>query len=212
MFKIIFMTAKSRNTIIQVAKTLFGEKGFNDTSVREIAKRGKVNVAMIAYYFGCKEKLYESVLQEFAHEKYQDIRVILTSPQNEEDFKNKIQQLIAKMMTNYSEDAALLKILIREMNADKTKAQKGLVEVVSPFFLAMKNFFQAAIDQKIISEKYSDKNSADILALLFLAVLSHPVQSEVPIKRNLGMTLHDEHFQKIYSEHLLSLFFNGVLK
>jgi AcrR family transcriptional regulator len=206
------MSSKSRNTIIQVAKTLFGEKGFNDTSVREIAKRGKVNVAMIAYYFGCKEKLYESVLHEFALEKSKDVQDILTSPSDVQDFKNKIQDLLHKMMTSYTEDAALLKILIREMNSEKTKANKGILEMVRPFFLSVRNFFQAAIDNNILATQYSDKNSADILALLFLAVLSHPVNAEVPIKKNLGMTLHDDHFQKIYSEHLLSLFFNGVLK
>ena len=52
-----------KETIIQSAIELFGAKGFEGTSVREIALAAKVNVAMINYYFGSKEKLFESVVE-----------------------------------------------------------------------------------------------------------------------------------------------------
>ncbi len=48
--------------ILQVAEKLFAEKGFDGTSVREIAKIANVNIAMISYYFGSKEKLLESIV------------------------------------------------------------------------------------------------------------------------------------------------------
>ena len=38
---------------------LFGQKGFDGTSVREIAAGADVNLAMINYYFGSKEKFDE---------------------------------------------------------------------------------------------------------------------------------------------------------
>jgi AcrR family transcriptional regulator len=48
--------------ILQVAEQLFAEEGFDGTSVREIAKIANINVAMISYYFGSKEKLLESIV------------------------------------------------------------------------------------------------------------------------------------------------------
>jgi AcrR family transcriptional regulator len=48
--------------ILLVAEHLFAEEGFNGTSVREIAKIAKINVAMISYYFGSKEKLLEALV------------------------------------------------------------------------------------------------------------------------------------------------------
>jgi AcrR family transcriptional regulator len=48
--------------ILQVAEKLFAEKGFDGTSIREISKESKVNVAMVSYYFGSKEKLLESLI------------------------------------------------------------------------------------------------------------------------------------------------------
>lgn len=48
--------------ILQVAETLFAEKGFDGTSIRNIAKEAKINIAMVSYYFGSKERLLESLI------------------------------------------------------------------------------------------------------------------------------------------------------
>ncbi|UAY52097.1 TetR family transcriptional regulator [Ferruginibacter albus] len=46
---------------METAEKLFAEKGFSGTSVRDIADAADVNVAMISYYFGSKEKLFEAL-------------------------------------------------------------------------------------------------------------------------------------------------------
>ncbi len=48
--------------ILQVAEKLFAEKGFDGTTIREISEKANVNVAMVSYYFGSKEKLLESLI------------------------------------------------------------------------------------------------------------------------------------------------------
>src|ERR1700749_726236 len=52
-----------REHILVVAEALFGEKGFDGTSVRDIAQQAGVNLAMISYYFGSKEKLLEALIE-----------------------------------------------------------------------------------------------------------------------------------------------------
>lgn len=47
--------------IMKKALAVFAEKGFDSASVRDIAQRAEVNVAMISYYFGSKEKLLEAI-------------------------------------------------------------------------------------------------------------------------------------------------------
>jgi len=46
---------------METAEILFAEKGFNGTSVRDIAEKANVNLAMISYYFGSKDKLLEAL-------------------------------------------------------------------------------------------------------------------------------------------------------
>jgi AcrR family transcriptional regulator len=62
-FALFLRLMDKRNLILNVAMELFGHKGFEGTSVREIALKSNINLAMINYYFGSKEKLFESVVE-----------------------------------------------------------------------------------------------------------------------------------------------------
>ena len=50
--------------ILDTAEKLFAEHGYDGTTVRDIADAAAVNLAMISYYFGSKEKLMESLFTE----------------------------------------------------------------------------------------------------------------------------------------------------
>ncbi len=55
-----------RAHILAIAEQLFADKGFDGTSVRDIAQLANVNLAMISYYFGSKEKLLEALIEDRA--------------------------------------------------------------------------------------------------------------------------------------------------
>ncbi|HVM87236.1 MAG TPA: TetR family transcriptional regulator [Puia sp.] len=61
------MAADKREHILDIAEKLFGDKGFDGTSVRDIVQHANVNLAMISYYFGSKEKLLEALLERRAN-------------------------------------------------------------------------------------------------------------------------------------------------
>ncbi len=50
--------------ILKTAEHLFATKGFDGTSVRDIADEAGVNIAMISYYFRSKEKLMETLFEQ----------------------------------------------------------------------------------------------------------------------------------------------------
>ncbi|MGX9987323.1 TetR/AcrR family transcriptional regulator [Chryseobacterium sp. POL2] len=49
--------------ILDVAEELIAIKGFDATSVRDICSKANINVAMISYYFGSKEKMMSFLYQ-----------------------------------------------------------------------------------------------------------------------------------------------------
>jgi len=58
--------AAPRGRILAAARKLFAQRGLTTTTTRAIAEHAQVNLAMIHYYYGSKEALYERVLaQEF---------------------------------------------------------------------------------------------------------------------------------------------------
>jgi AcrR family transcriptional regulator len=52
----------TRQALLSAGAALFAERGFDGTSVDEIARRARVNKAMISYHFGGKEGLYGAIL------------------------------------------------------------------------------------------------------------------------------------------------------
>lgn len=83
--------------ILKIAEELFAEKGFDGATVRDIAEAADVNLAMISYYFGSKEKLMESLFKE---------RMIVMKLKVEALIENKMLTPIQKVETlidNYIE-------------------------------------------------------------------------------------------------------------
>ncbi|MCF6467590.1 TetR/AcrR family transcriptional regulator [Nonomuraea sp. MG754425] len=53
----------TRERILQAARTLFGEQGYEQVTVRMIAAAAEANIALVGRYFGSKAGLFGAVLQ-----------------------------------------------------------------------------------------------------------------------------------------------------
>lgn len=56
--------SEKQQQLMDTAELLFSRKGFDGTSVRDIAEEAGINTAMISYYFGSKEKLMEAIFEQ----------------------------------------------------------------------------------------------------------------------------------------------------
>lgn len=54
----------SKQVIIEAARNVFIEKGFDGARMQEIADRADINKALLHYYFSSKENLFEEVFNE----------------------------------------------------------------------------------------------------------------------------------------------------
>ncbi|HNE29321.1 MAG TPA: TetR/AcrR family transcriptional regulator [Saprospiraceae bacterium] len=52
-----------RQHLLDVAEKLFAKNGYEAVSIRQLASESGMNVAMVSYYFGSKEKLFEALLE-----------------------------------------------------------------------------------------------------------------------------------------------------
>ncbi len=60
--------------LLDTAESLFSRKGFEGTSVRDIAEAAGINTAMISYYFGSKEKLMEQIFERKSITSWKPLR------------------------------------------------------------------------------------------------------------------------------------------
>lgn len=68
---------ETKEKILNVARVLFADHGYEGTSIRDIAKAAEVNVASVNYYFSSKENLFLEILKTGYCECAQEMRALL---------------------------------------------------------------------------------------------------------------------------------------
>jgi AcrR family transcriptional regulator len=113
--------------IIEAAEQLFAEQGFGNTSVRQIADKAGVNLAMINYYFGSKEKLIHALVDlRTGH-----IRLTLENLVKDQSLTplQKMNIMVSEYVQRFVQRQCFYRIMIREHVLDKNnEITKMLIE------------------------------------------------------------------------------------
>ncbi|WP_281310470.1 TetR/AcrR family transcriptional regulator [Flavobacterium flavigenum] len=102
--------------ILKVAEKLFSEKGFEGTSIRDISKEAKINIAMVSYYFGSKEKLLEALIIH----KTADLKLQIESLQHEKlEPLDKVNKLVEIYINRINCNRGIFRVLHFELTSKK---------------------------------------------------------------------------------------------
>jgi AcrR family transcriptional regulator len=192
--------------IMEAAEKLFAEKGFAGTSVRDISDEANVNLAMISYYFGSKEKLLETIF------KYRGENIKLQLENMLQDKKmtslEKVYMLIDNYIGRIMQQQCFHKIMAREQMVSVAGATHKLIH-------QLKKTNQELVKQLIVEGQKKGEFRKNIDVPLMMATLigttSHLVTTKHYYKEiNDLQSMPDEEFQahlkKKLSHHLKSLF------
>ena len=122
--------------ILQVTEKLFAEKGFDGTSIRDIAKQANINIAMVSYYFGSKEKMLEALI----YSRISDMKLQLESLSKEAISPvEKINKLIELYIHRINKNKGIYQILHFELTSKKREIDlKSFAEVKKQNFEIIK--------------------------------------------------------------------------
>lgn len=122
--------------ILQVTEKLFAEKGFDGTSIRDIAKQANINIAMVSYYFGSKEKMLEALI----YSRISDMKLQLESLFKEAISPvEKINKLIELYIHRINKNKGIYQILHFELTSKKREIDlKSFAEVKKQNFEIIK--------------------------------------------------------------------------
>jgi len=114
------MTLKhnTQDKIIQTATRLFLEKGYDRTSVRDIASKAKINVSLMNYYFRSKELLFETIIDILIGKASASLKEILNAPL---ELNTKINQYISKYIDILIDNPLLISFVLAVLNRNPEK-------------------------------------------------------------------------------------------
>lgn len=206
------MSIDKREHIINTAIKLFATKGFEGTSIRDLAATADVNVAMINYYFGSKEKLFESmveynvaytrgVLDEIAHDES------LTEMQK---FEKVIDSHVNRLFTNRE----FHKVLHHELQLNqRPELANAILKVIGKNYKIMKSIIDEGIRKKEFKMVDSGLTVATLTGTVNTFLLSRKVcvllleredVDYVPYEDEVFKIRVTEHLKQMMRSHLLN--------
>jgi len=130
--------------LLDVAEELFCKRGFDGTSVRDIAAEAKCNLASVSYYFGGKEKLYTDVwrrrLLVLRDSQIASIEKVMSANQGKpclEELLRSFAEAFIGSLVDEAKGSQLLQFMMREMLDRRLPLNMFVDEVVNPTLGAM---------------------------------------------------------------------------
>lgn len=104
--------------ILEIAEKLFAENGFDGTSIRQISKEAGINIAMISYYFGSKEKLLEALLLYRNADFKMELEIRVSK---EQDFLKTVDDIVELVVKRIHRNRRTYKIIHFEYSNENRK-------------------------------------------------------------------------------------------
>lgn len=162
--------------IMDVAIELFAEKGFTETSVRQIAEKADVNVAMINYYFGSKKELLESIFEYQLSNKTISLEKIMSNAS-----LNPVQKIDAYL--DYFIESAFSSLKFNKIVVKRTTTEVDRESKIFKLVVESRAQYRKIIEGVIVQgqkEKLFRKNIDIVLmSAIFVGTVNH-VLSNVP--------------------------------
>lgn len=137
---------KTKEKIIEAAAYLFNTKGFDGTSVREIAKKANVNVANISYYFENKAGLLEYLVSSFL-EGYTSVIEQAYIELDSRSARECLLILIRNIMHYQKEHSQLARFVLREITIDSVLIREVLTTYMTKEKYYIKSILETGIGQ-----------------------------------------------------------------
>jgi AcrR family transcriptional regulator len=176
--------------ILQVAEQLFAEEGFDGTSVRDIAKMANINIAMISYYFGSKEKLLEALV--IFRIKAMSMHLENLYQENISPL-DKIDKLIAYYIQRVHQNRSIYQILHFELSNNKREINlQAFTEVKKNNLRFLENIIKEGQEQGV----FQPNINVVLLPTIIIGSYSHMHMNKVYYKEvlNLNTEADFEHY------------------
>lgn len=150
--------AGTRARILAAAEGEFGDHGFDGVSVRQIALRAGVPVALVNYHFGSKEGLYRAIFEMRAPMIVDQRLAGLRLAEMEPDQARKVEMIVKAVlvpnlhMRSTEKNSSYARILAREVSDPKSHHREVIKEFFDPVAYKVTEALHNALPDRSVEE------------------------------------------------------------
>ncbi len=190
---------------------LFSQKGFEGTSVREIASAAGVNIAMINYYFVSKEKLFESVVEY----KTSATRTMFAELDSNTALSpiEKVDKIIDRYVERMFAAPKFSHLLHRELSlSHRPKLHHAITEILLQNIFTIKTFLQKNIEKGVFKKVDTELTVCTIIGTISNILVSEEMCRKMLRKNKDFNPYQSKKLKERISEHLKQLMRSHLLK
>lgn len=142
--------------ILEAARQVFLEKGFDGARMQEIADKAEINKAMLHYYFRKKDKLFEKVFEDAFKKFIPQVGQIMLS---DDDLIIKIKSFISTYIDLLMQNQFLPLFIMKEI----TRNPKIIENLITIKFSEVLEAFQYFIDDEVVKGKIKSVDAKNLI-------------------------------------------------
>jgi AcrR family transcriptional regulator len=158
-----------RDEIVQVAASLFKEKGYKSTTLSDIAKRAGLDRATVYYYIGSKDELFREAVKGVLDNNIAEAERLLRLPTM--DAREKLEHLVERLMISYEENYPHLYVYIQEemyeVVDEPTPWAKQMVRQTRRFENVVTTLLEQGIEQGLFRDDIAVRLAANAMFGMF---------------------------------------------
>lgn len=192
----------SKEIILRSAKVLFAKQGFELTTVREIAGKAGINVAMVYYYFNTKEELHQNIIDDAFKSFSQSLKEGVGQGKGPEE---KIYDVIKVYITFLHHDKDLHRIILRETISQSKHIDMIVKKYISRNFDLVHSIIKEGVQKGAFREHDTTLSTFSLIGMILYYFTYEPIFIRLisPEKRKKPIT-------EFLPEHIFNLFMEGV--
>ncbi|WP_163272286.1 CerR family C-terminal domain-containing protein [Chelativorans alearense] len=154
---------RTREALIRAGLRLFGEKGFEAASTRELAAAAGANIGSIAYHFGGKEGLHGAcadyivgMISSVAEDTLGDVAAPLSYPASPRQARAMLSQALQAMVgfiVQRPEAGEIVQFILRELTHPTTALDTIYAGIFEPLHKRLCGLWEAATGEPAESER-----------------------------------------------------------
>lgn len=192
-----------RELILEAAEELFAENGFDATSVRELASKAGVNIAMISYYFGSKEKLLEALVEyraSYLRERFYDLQKEQIDP------VDKIDKLIDLYVERIFSQRRFHRILHRQISLqNRSDLNIAIMSIILKNAEAVRDIIQEGVEKKVFRPVDAEMLIVSIIGTISQMNLSTALCASLLLRQPTVEDPYSDELKKRLQEFLKSM-------
>jgi len=192
------MKQDAKESLLSVAINLFAEYGYDKVSIRDIAEKAKTNSAMISYYFGSKQNLYDAALEKQAG----SLQVFL-SPETADLSPKKILQLYVDTLQKiHKNNPTLMKFICWEFKTPSEHPEAFIKQRLQRVYYILSQAIRRGMEDGSFRKDLDIRSTAIVLAgMVNFYYISRDLHTRISNKED-----DDDEYMK----QVMKIFFAGI--